>query len=104
MRGGQQQSIPRLKPQSAEVSGAAANAIALLGYLNGDGNASAGDAIKILRLVVGLQTDWPLAWQLAWVTGTVKEFMDSQTTPLLEGVLVIVPVVEAGYSFFQFFW
>ena len=55
---------------------------------NQNGSTDVGDAIKLLRLVVGLETGWPLTWQRAWVTGVVKEFIDPQTTPPLEGVKV----------------
>jgi len=49
-----------------------------------------GDAIKILRIVVGLDTDWPLTWQKTWVSGDVKEYIDEENTPPLEGVEVTV--------------
>ncbi len=49
-----------------------------------------GDAIKLLRIVVGLDTDWPLTWQKTWVSGDVKEYIDEGNTPPLEGVEVTV--------------
>jgi len=36
-----------------------------------DGMAGVSDAIKILRIVVGLDSTWPLAWEVAWVYGNV---------------------------------
>ncbi len=57
---------------------------------NQNGSTDVGDAIKLLRLVVGLDTDWPLTWTIAWVDGIVREFVDDQTTPPLEGVQVTV--------------
>ena len=103
-------------PQSAGASLAGAAGESLLGDLDADGSASVGDAIKILRIVVGLDadssaadanqncgpdvgdaikllrlvvrldSDWPLTWQKAWITGTVKEYIDEQTTSPLAGV------------------
>ncbi len=49
----------RTSPHPAEVR--LANGGALLGDLDGDGNATVGDAIKILRIVVGLDSDDPCA-------------------------------------------
>ena len=57
---------------------------------NQNGSTDVGDAIKLLRLVVGLDTDWPLTWTIAWVDGKVREFVDDQTTPPLEGAAVTV--------------
>ena len=108
------------KAPSAEPTVRPANGVPLLGDLDEDGSAGVGDAIKILRivvnldddtpvadanqncstdvgdaikilrLVVGLDTDWPLTWQKTWVTGDVKEYIDEENTPPLEGVEVTV--------------
>lgn len=113
-------SVRPAKAPSPEATVSPANAIPLLGDLDEDGNAGVGDAIKtlrivvgldddlpvadanqncstdvgdaikILRLVVGLDTDWPLTWQKAWASGEVKEYIDEQTAPPLEGVQVTV--------------
>ncbi len=96
-----------------------ANTVPLLGDLDGDERCGVGDAIKILRIVVGLDDDtpvadanqncstdvgdaikllryvvgleeWPFEWQKTWVSGEVKEYIDEQTTPALEGVQVTI--------------
>ena len=103
-------------PPAMQPTVAPANSIPLLGDLDGDDEAGVGDAIKILRIVVGfdddspaadanqncgtdvgdaikilrivvgLDTDWPLTWQKAWVSGTVRQYIDQQTASALEGV------------------
>jgi len=109
-----------VKPAATQATVIPANAIPLLGDLDENGSAGVGDAIKILRivvsldddtpvadanqncstdvgdaikilrLVVGLDTDWPLTWQKTWVSGDVKEYIDEENTPPLEGVEVTV--------------
>ena len=56
---------------------------------NQNGSTDTGDAIKLLRSVVGLD-QWPLDWQKARVTGTVAELHAGGSQPPLPGVEVTV--------------